>query len=109
MALAGLFAEAVWNPARRVALRFPQGVDASLVTFVARPGERAVAGAAVLPAVVISHGLGVRWALSPVVSVGAVGRFCWTLLGAEATDAGRVVTGVSGIGAEGALAIEASL
>lgn len=104
--LGGVFIEPFWRAHTRLSLHFPQGIDAARVQFVGHAGADAEASSAIRPAVVVSHGAGLRAVMSAWLSLGAVARFCWTLLPAEAADDLRTVTGISGLGGEGVLSFD---
>jgi hypothetical protein len=104
--LGGLFIDAFWRTNTKLSLHFPQGMDAARVQFVGHPRADAEASTAVRPALVVSHGVGLRVVMTPWLSLGALARFCWTLLPAEAADDLRAVTGVSGLGGEGTLSFD---
>jgi hypothetical protein len=105
--LAGAFVDFVWPLAPAMTLHFPQGADAFRVTFFAHANPGALANSDTRFAVVVSHGVGLRLALGPVLSISAIGRFCWTALPADAADDHHVVTGVSGVGGEGKVEVDA--
>jgi hypothetical protein len=103
---AGASLDPAWVVTPRWSLHFPQGMDVADVSFFGNPRPDAVAQGGTRGAVVVSHGAALRFALTSGLSVSCGGRFVWTLLPAEASDDGRVVVGLSGLGAEGDLAID---
>jgi hypothetical protein len=104
--LGSIFVEPFWRLHERLSLRFPQGLDVSSVMFSPRPNEDGGGAAGSRPAVVITHGAGLRVMLSRLLSITAIGRFVWTLLPAEAEDLSNGLVGVSGVGGEGALGLD---
>jgi hypothetical protein len=104
---AGVSIDLVWPLARAASLYFPEGVDLSSITFVASARPHALATTGLRPAVVVSHGAGLRIAAGPVVTASVDARFCWTPLPAEAADDHRVVVGVSGVGGEVGVSVDA--
>ncbi len=90
-----------------VSLVFPQGLDVIGVTFLARANEDAIAKSASRVAVLINHGAGLSAELSRGFSLCALGRVSWTASPAEASDDGRVVVGIAGVGGEGELSLNA--
>jgi hypothetical protein len=107
-ALAGAFADFVWRDAFwKASLHFPQGVDAERVMFDADANPGAGARGANRYGVVISHGLGLRVPLGSMFSISGAGRFCWVALPAEAADDHELAAGISGVGAEGSIGVDA--
>jgi hypothetical protein len=104
--LGGLFIDPFWRANARLSLHFPQGLDAARVRFQAQADQGAEASPGLRLALIVSHGAGVSVAITPLFSLGVLGRFCWTLLPGEAADDGRSVTGYSGLGGEGALTLD---
>jgi hypothetical protein len=104
--LGGLFLEPRWQANAVVSLCFPQGMDVAQVRFsgLANDSGRGRGGNRV--ALVVSHAAGLRIAFNTRVSITLLGRFMWTLLPAEAADELRTVTGVAGVGGEGALSVD---
>jgi hypothetical protein len=105
--VAGAFLTPRVSLGTRLSLLFPQGFDVSSTTFLAHANADAVAGSAVRVAVVILHGAGLEVRLTRSLSLCAIGRLSWTALPAEAAEDGRAVVGISGIGGEGELTLNA--
>ena len=104
--LFGLSLAPVWRVVGRLSLLFPQAITGARVAFAGRADPGSDQAAAVRMGVLVSHGAGLRIALNAWLALGATGRFCWTLLPAEAADGGRTVTGIGRLGGDGTLALE---
>jgi len=105
---AGLNAELLMPLSDTVWLRWPQAIDFGRLAFHARPDALATGRDAAGATIYVTHGLGLRIALPARLALSAAARFAWALLPARAADDRQVATGLTGVGGQLELMIDAS-
>jgi hypothetical protein len=105
--VAGAFIDLIWPITAVASGYFPQGLSLSRVIFVADSHANARAQSATRLAIFTSHGAGARLSISRVFSASAFAQLCLTLQPARASDNGRTIVAISGVGGEAGLGLDA--